>query len=85
MTQIASGLAEQELERVSGLRFSQVINEGPTNYAAPYGAYAYQVVVSPVPNTIFSDPGMTRYKQVSITVNHTIIGGINLVTIVTNN
>ena len=83
--QIAAGLAEQELERVSGMRFSQVANEGPTAFPAPHNSFTYQVAVSAVPVSIFNDPGMTRYKQATITVSNTTMGSVNLVTIVTNN
>jgi len=85
ITQVASQLAEEQFERVTGLRFSQVVSEGPTVLPAPFDSYSYQITVSAVPDSIFNDPLMTRYKQVDVVVTHATVGRADLVTIVTNN
>lgn len=85
ITQVATGLAEQEMERITSLRFAQVINAGPTPFVFPFQDYTLQVVVSAVPVAIADDPGMTDYKQVQVIVANSTIGSINLTTIVTNN
>ncbi|MCM8775116.1 MAG: type II secretion system GspH family protein, partial [Candidatus Omnitrophica bacterium] len=41
----SAALAEQELERVSGMRFSSIANEGPTNYPGAFSSYSYQITV----------------------------------------
>ena len=84
-TQVAGGLAEQEMERVTGLRYSQVVNEGPPTFPSPLDDYSFQVVVSAVPANIFNDPLLARYKQVAITVSNALVGSVQLTTIVTNN
>ena len=78
-------LAEQEMERVSGLRFSAIANEASTSYTGNFSAYSYQVTVSAVPVALANDPGQAQYKQVQVTVTHTAGGSISLTTIVTNN
>lgn len=78
-------LAEQELERVSGLRFSAVANEGPTSYTGNFSDYSYQVAVSAVPATLATDPAQAQYKQVAVTVSHATGGSVTLTTVVTNN
>ena len=82
---VSSELAERELERVSGLRFSSVVNEGPTSYTGSFSNYSYQVTVSAVPLALANDAGMTQYKQVAITVSHATAGAVTLTTVVTNN
>jgi len=84
MTQIATGLAEKQFERVIGLRFSQVTDEGPAAFAFPFTDYSYEITVSPVPANLFNDPSMTRYKQVEIEVSHALVGHVNVYTVVTN-
>lgn len=80
---IATHLAERELDRVSGLRFSAVANEGPTSYTGAFSNYSYQVTVSAVPAAIAVDPGMTQYKQVQVTVTPTTAGAVSLTTLLT--
>ena len=77
-------LAERELERVSGLRFSSVVNDGPVSYAGDFSDYSYQIAVSPVPAALAADPGMLQYKQVQVTVTHASAGSVTLSTVVTN-
>ncbi len=80
----SSQLAERELERVLTLRFSDVANEGPTNYTGSFAGYSYQITVSAVPGTIATDPAMANYKQVQVSITHTTAGTVSLRTIVTN-
>ena len=85
ITQIATGLAEQELERVTGLRFSQVASASATPFASPFADYTYQIIVSAVPVNLANDPGLAQYKQVKVAVAHAGIGSVGLTTVVTNN
>lgn len=78
-------LAEQELERITGMRFSQVASSGPTAYGGDFSDYEYEITVSPVPVALAADPAMSQYKQVEVTVRHATAGAVSLTTIVTNN
>lgn len=80
-----TGLAEQEIERVTGLRFSSVTNEGPAGFPGSFSNYSYQISASPVPVSLAVDPGMARYKQVQVTVTHATAGSVSLSTVAANN
>ena len=81
---MGTSLAERELERVANLRYSNVVNAGPTFYASPFQNYTYQVSVTAVPVALANDLGMAQYKQVTVTIHHTMKGDVSLTTIVTN-
>ena len=81
---VSTDLAEQQLERVTGQRYSQVINEGPTSFTGNFSNYSYQISVSAVPAALATDPGMVQYKQVQVSVSHVSAGTVNLRTVVTN-
>ncbi len=77
-------LAEQQLERISALRFSQIVDEGPVNFSGNFSDYTYQIIVSAVPDDLADDPSMLDYKQVEIIVHHSVSEDISLKTVVTN-
>jgi len=80
--QVAAALAEQEMERVTGLRFSDLANDGPA--ATDFTNYTYQIIVSAVPVGLANDPAMNEYKQVEVRVTNSSIGvAVSLITIVT--
>lgn len=81
----ATYLAEQELERISGLRFSEITDAGPTAYGGNFTDYTYQIEVDPVPTTLATDPAMNDYKQVRVTVAHSSGASAHLTTIMVNN
>ncbi|MBU1853797.1 MAG: prepilin-type N-terminal cleavage/methylation domain-containing protein [Candidatus Omnitrophica bacterium] len=83
--QVATALAGQEMERVTALRYSDIVNESSTAFTGNFSNYTYAVTVSAVPVALATDPGMTDYKQVEVTVSNSIIGSVTLKTVVTNN
>ncbi|MDD5005478.1 MAG: type II secretion system protein [Candidatus Omnitrophica bacterium] len=77
--QIATALAEGEMERVAGLSFTDVANEGPTNFSN-FPNYNYRVIVS----TLAGQPDTTQYKKVEVRVANSSLGTtVSLFTIVT--
>ena len=82
---VSTDLAEKEMERVVGQRFSVIANEATTAYTGSYSNYSYKVDVAAVPVALASDAGMISYKQVTVTVTHATAGAVSLTTIVTNN
>ena len=80
----ATHLAEGELERVTNLRYSQIVNAGPTAFAAPFSNYTYETRVSAVPVALANDPAMAQYKQVEVIIAYPSMGGVTLTTMVTN-
>lgn len=82
---VGSHLLEREFERVTSQRFAAVVNEPSTAFPGSFSDYSWQVAVSPVPAALASDPGMSQYKQVLVTVTHASGGAVSLSTVVTNN
>lgn len=85
---IATGLAKGEMERVTSLSFSNILDQyrdSPVSFGGDFSNYSWQVRVDAVPAAIANDPGMANYKQVEVRVTNALIGDINLKTIVTNN
>lgn len=85
---IATGLAKGEIERVTSLSFSNILDQhrdSPVSFVGDFSNYSWQVRVDAVPSAIANDPGMANYKQVEARVTNALIGDINLKTIVTNN
>jgi prepilin-type N-terminal cleavage/methylation domain-containing protein len=81
--QIATALAEGQMEIEAGKRFSSIVNSGPTIFS-DFPNYAYQTIVSPVSLSLANDPAMSQYKQLQVKVTNSSIGvTVNLVTIVT--
>ena len=77
--QIATSLAEAQMERVTGLSYSDVVNEGPTAITG-FPNYTYRVIVS----TLAGQPDTSEYKQVEVrVVNSSIDVTVSLFTIVT--
>ena len=76
--QTATELAEQEIEKITGTRFSYVCSCTSNAYAAPFDAYSRQITVTGIA------PVPAEYKQVDVTVSHSTIGSVTLRTIVTN-
>jgi prepilin-type N-terminal cleavage/methylation domain-containing protein len=77
--QVATALAEGEMERVTGLAFGSVANAGPTAFAN-FPNYTWQVVVS----NLSGESDQTEYKQVEVRVINSTIGvQVSLFTIVT--
>ncbi|PIU40866.1 MAG: hypothetical protein COS99_08145 [Candidatus Omnitrophica bacterium CG07_land_8_20_14_0_80_42_15] len=83
-----SSLLESELERVTNLRFSNVVNEGPTEYTGNFSDYSHQVsyyyVDSGNLNTLSASPS-TNYKRIQITVSRPGFPSVEAVTLATNN
>lgn len=92
----AVSMAEAEMEMVTATRFSALTCSGMTAFSAPFTAYTYQISVHYVnPNALNTSVGQpagcpsssgmtTDYKRVLISVNNSISGTVNLVTLVTN-
>jgi len=83
----AVDLAESELERASGTRFSLVTNEvSSTAFSAPFSAYTHQWVVDYVNANALDTPvpGPTDYKRVKVQVASSISGTVTITTLVTN-
>lgn len=84
---IAVMLMRQEMERVVGLGFGNIVNEhkdSPVTFGGNYNNYLWQVRVDPVPVSIADDTGMVEYKQVEVRVSNAISGDLSLTTIVSN-
>jgi prepilin-type N-terminal cleavage/methylation domain-containing protein len=80
---VATMLAKGEMEKVTGEGFSVTSDSG--TYSGNFSDYSWEVVVSAVPVSIASDPGMNQYKQVETVVTNAMIGSVSLKTILTNN
>lgn len=82
----AVSLAEGELERVTGTRFSLLVNEAQAAFSAPFANYTHQVVVDYVNSSALNTPvaGPTDYKRVEIRVNNIVSGTIKLVSLSAN-
>jgi len=79
--QIATALAEGQMEIESGKRFSNIVDSGPTVFSN-FPNCTYQVIVSPVPLSLADDPAMNQYKQVKIIVTNSSLGvTVSLITI----
>jgi prepilin-type N-terminal cleavage/methylation domain-containing protein len=77
--QIATALAEGEMERVTGLQFASVANAGPTAFTS-FPAYTWQVIVS----NLTGETDQSEYKQVEVRVTNSSTGvKASLFTIVT--
>jgi len=77
--QVATALAEGEIERVTGLDFLAVVDEGPTVFTN-FPNYTYQVVVS----ILAGQPDTSQYKKVEVrVVNSSLDISVSLFTIVT--
>jgi hypothetical protein len=77
--QVATALAEGEMERVTGLDFVAVANEGPTAFT-DFPNYTYQVIVS----VLAGQPDTSEYKKVEVRVTNASLDiGVSLFTIVT--
>ena len=80
--QVATSLAEAKMQEISSLRFSSVVNSGPTAFSGDFNKYSYQVrldtaIVDSTPYPI------DRYKKVDVDVYHKFIGGVRLTSIIT--
>ncbi len=76
--QVAATLAEGEMERVTGLSFVNIANDGPTAFDN-FPNYTYQVTVG----VITGEADTSKYKQVEVVVNNSALGvNVRLVTIV---
>lgn len=84
MMNTGAHLVEQELERVTALRFSQVNNEGPTAFPGSFSDYTYEVSVTAVPPALADDAAMTQYKQVEIIVRRGAQEAARMTTIMTH-
>jgi len=82
----ATSLTEEEMERVTNLRFSAVTNEAAVSFSVPFSVYTHQVIVDYVNANALNTPvaGPTDYKRVQIRVNSSISGTITLTTLVAN-
>lgn len=81
---VGAGLAEEQLERVTQLRYSDVVNQGPANFGGNFSSYSYRIQVAAVPAALANDPGMANYKQVTVTVTHSTAGSVSATTVATN-
>ena len=81
---VSNYLAEQELERISTLRFSQINSQAQTSYAGNFSRYSYQITVTAVPAALANDPLMQQYKQVSITIQNFYLSAVTVTTLVSN-
>jgi prepilin-type N-terminal cleavage/methylation domain-containing protein len=81
-------LLERQLESVLSQRYDLVVDAGPTAFAAPYGNYTYQIVVSAAPAGLQAgvcSADTTQCKQVQIIVDHSFYGSIDAYTLTANN
>ncbi|MCU0651875.1 MAG: type II secretion system GspH family protein [Candidatus Omnitrophica bacterium] len=81
----AVALAEGEMEWVTSLRFSAVVDEAAA-FSSPFTAFTKEVVVDYVNSLAFDTPviGPTDYKRVQIRVAHPLSDTITLTTLVAN-
>lgn len=84
--QTASELAEQEIEKITGTRFSFVCSCTDNAYTQPeFAGYSRQITVATIPVGLGSDtPAMSQYKMVDVAVTNNTVGSVTLRTIVTN-
>lgn len=82
----AVALAEGEMERVTSLRFSSVVDEAPSSFAAPFTVYTKEVAADYVNANALDTPvvGPTDYKRVQVKVSSGLSDTITLTTLVTN-
>ena len=82
----SASLAEQEMERLTNIRFSSVTDEAQTAFPAPFSAYSHEVIVDYVNAGDLNTPvtGPTDYKRAQIIVRNDISGALTLETLVTN-
>lgn len=81
---IATHLAERELERVTSQRYSAVVSQAQTTYGGSFSKYSYEVQVTSVPVALANDPTMIEYKQVRVIIRNSVVGAVQLTTLVTN-
>jgi len=74
---VATNLAESKMEEILGKVFRAIDDDvDDTNawvqFAAPYNAYSYAVIVRPIPAHLPHDPDptMDRFKEVVVSVSH---------------
>jgi prepilin-type N-terminal cleavage/methylation domain-containing protein len=86
---VASMLAERELERIVGLRFSTVNDMGGIfiSFSPPYENYSYSLDVDFVdgPNNLDSEVALSDYKRVRVIIRHPSIDDIIVSTLLTEN
>ena len=84
--QTAAELAEQEVEKITGTRFSLVCSCNNNPYSQlEFSGYSRQVTVAAIPAGLGSDvPAMSQYKMVDVVVTNNTIGSVTLRTLVTN-
>ena len=82
----AVSLAEGELERITGTRFSLLANEAQAAFSAPFMNYTHEVVVEYVNPLALNTPvvGPTDYKRVEIRINNVVSGTIKLISLAAN-
>jgi Tfp pilus assembly protein PilV len=66
----AAAIADQEIEALHNLKYSQIVNVGPATWpnAPDGGSYTYQVVVTPGQVT----GGSANLEQAAVTVTNTV-------------
>ncbi|GEM_PF-2760716 len=87
--QIASELAEQEVDRVTTIRYSAVCPCTNNAYNHPgFSGYSRQINVNPIPAGLvppgYSQVAADNFKMVDVIVTNNTIGSVTLRTIVTN-
>jgi len=85
---IASSLLEDRIEWVSGLRFNDLTDQGPTAFAGKFDNYFYQIAVNYVDSGELNtpvDPIKTDYKRAQIIISHPGFPDLTAITLLTNN
>jgi len=82
----AVALAEGEMERITALRFSAVVDQAPSSFDAPFTVYTKEITVDYVNANALDTPvtGPTDYKRVQIRVSSGLSDTITLTTLLTN-
>ncbi|MBM3244268.1 MAG: prepilin-type N-terminal cleavage/methylation domain-containing protein [Candidatus Omnitrophica bacterium] len=85
-TATAVSLAEQEMERVTALRFSLAVDEAAASFSAPFNGFTKEIIVDYVNSGSLNTPvaGPTDYKRVQVKVTSATADTITLTTLITN-
>ena len=84
---VASSLLEAEVERVTNLRFDEVVNEGPVSFPGNFSGYTYTVSYFYVAGNNLNTPWAipTDYKRITVTVSRQGFAPLEAVTLAARN
>ena len=84
---VAVSLAQEKIEEILNENFSSIINEGPITFSSPFSDYSYTIDQCNVNAGHLNNcvGASTDYKRVEVSVSHSALGSVVLVSLVTNN